>query len=142
MHVGVTLFICKAIVSMSTGLLIACSLSRVVIRYVLEILLICFFRFVASLRSLGFTLRRRGWGAITIDILESTLTPQKKMRIMYRANLNYARFNKYFSDFLKKGFIEAIEDLDGKACYRISQRGETLLVVLKKAQELASSDEL
>jgi len=86
--------------------------------------------------------RKRGWGTITIDILEATLTPQKKMRIMYRANLNYARFNKYFSDFLKKGFIEKTIDSDGKVCYLISQRGKTLLAVLKKANELALSDEL
>ena len=85
---------------------------------------------------------KRGWGTITIDILEATLTPQKKMRIMYRSNLNYARFNKYFSDCLKKGFIEAKKDPDGKVCYRISQRGKTLLEVLKKAQELTVSNQL
>ena len=87
-------------------------------------------------------MRKRGWGTITIDILESTLTPQKKMRIMYRANLNYARFNKYFCSFLQKGFIEETTDSDGKVCYRISQRGKTLLAVLKKANEIAFSDEL
>jgi len=87
-------------------------------------------------------MRKRGWVTITIDILEATLTPQKKMRIMYSANLNYARFNKYFRDFLKKGFIEEITDPEGKASYRISQRGKTLLAALKKANELALSDEL
>lgn len=87
-------------------------------------------------------MRKRGWGTITIDILEATLTPQKKMRIMYKANLNYARFNKYFGDFLKKGFIEKTSDADGKVCYRISQRGKILLATLKKANELALSDEL
>jgi predicted transcriptional regulator len=85
---------------------------------------------------------KRGWGTITIDILEATLAPQKKMRIMYRANLNYARFNKYFCDFLNKGFIEKTSDPDGKVCYRISQRGKTLLTALKKANELALSDSL
>ena len=87
-------------------------------------------------------MRKRGWGTITIDILEATLTPQKKMRIMYKANLNYARFSKYFRDFLKKGFIEQTSDPDGKVCYHITQRGKTLLAVLKKANELAFSDEL
>jgi len=70
------------------------------------------------------------------------LTPQKKMRIMYRSNLNYARFNNYFSDYLKKGFIEAKKDHDGKMCYHISERGKTLLAVLRKAQELTVSNEL
>jgi predicted transcriptional regulator len=85
-------------------------------------------------------MHKRGRGTITIDILEATLTPQKKMRIMYRANLNYARFNKYFLDFLAKGFIERTIDSEGKTCYRISQRGKTLLAVLKKANELGFSD--
>ena len=85
---------------------------------------------------------KRGRGTITIDILEATLTPHKKMRIMYRANLNYARFNKYFLDFLAKGFIEQTFDSEGKTCYRISQRGKTLLAVLKKANELALTNEL
>ena len=87
-------------------------------------------------------MHKRGWGTITIDILEATLAPQKKMRIMYSANLNYARFNKYFSDFLNKGFIEKTSDPEGKVCYRISQRGKTLLAALQKANELALSDEL
>jgi len=85
-------------------------------------------------------MHRRGRGTITMDILEAALTPQRKMRIMYRANLNYARFNKYFFDFLAKGFIERTFDSEGKTCYRISQRGKTLLVVLKKANELGFSD--
>jgi predicted transcriptional regulator len=77
-----------------------------------------------------------------LDILEATLIPQKKMRIMYRSNLNYVRFNKYFLNLLTKGFIEETRDHEGKACYCISQRGKTLLAVLKKANELALSDEL
>ena len=87
-------------------------------------------------------LHKRGRGTITIDILEATLTPQKKMRIMYRANLNYNRFNKYFYDFLTKGFIEQTFDSEGKPCYHISSRGKTLLAVLKKANELALTNEL
>jgi predicted transcriptional regulator len=84
--------------------------------------------------------RKRGRGAITIDILEATLNPQKKMRIMYKTNLNYLRFNRYLSDFLEKGFIDAIKDSEGNGCYRISSRGEELLVLLKKANDLGFSD--
>ncbi len=86
-------------------------------------------------------MHKRGREAITRDILEATLTPRKKMRIMYKANLNYVRFNKYFGDFLKKGFIEATRDPEGNMCYSISQRGKTLLAVLNKANELGFSDE-
>ncbi|MGD0644256.1 MAG: winged helix-turn-helix domain-containing protein [Candidatus Bathyarchaeia archaeon] len=86
-------------------------------------------------------MRKRGWGTITIDFLEATMTPQKKMRIMYRANLNYTLFNRYFCDFLKKGFIEETADSYGKVCYHISQRGKALLAALKEANGLAISDE-
>jgi predicted transcriptional regulator len=82
-------------------------------------------------------LRKRGWGAITIDILEAALTPQKKTRIMYKANLNYERFNKYFDDFIRKGFIVEVTDRQSKQAYKISERGRTFLLALKKAQELA-----
>ena len=86
-------------------------------------------------------MRKRGKGANTIDILEATLNPQKKMKIMYETNLNYLRFNRYLSDFLKKGFIEPVKDFEGKGRYRISPRGLELLGVLKKANDLGFSDE-
>ena len=86
-------------------------------------------------------MQKRSRVTITIDILEATLAPQKKMKIMYKTNLNYVRFNRYLSDFLKKGFIEPVKDSDGNGCYRITQRGKALLAVLKKANELGFSDE-
>ena len=86
-------------------------------------------------------MRKRGWGSITVDILEATLTPQKKTRIMYRANLNYERFSKYFCDFLRKGFIIAANENDGGTAYIISERGRTFLAALKKAQDLFDFEE-
>jgi predicted transcriptional regulator len=61
------------------------------------------------------------------------------MRIMYQSNLNYVRFNRYLKDFLAKGFIEAIKDKDGNSCYSITQKGKTLLSILRKANELGYS---
>ena len=84
-------------------------------------------------------MQKRSRVTITVDILEATLKPQKKMRIMYQANLNYVRFNRYLADFLSKGFIEAIKDDEGKGCYRITQRGKTLLLLLRKVNELGYS---
>ena len=86
--------------------------------------------------------RRRGREDITMDILMATLTPQKKMRLMYKVNMNYERFNKYFHDFLRKGFIVQTCDSDGWPCYLISPKGKTLLAVLKKADELALYDQI
>lgn len=62
------------------------------------------------------------------------------MRIMYRANLNFDRFNKYFGDFLRKGFIEEVNDGNGRREYKITERGKQLLEVLKQAEELAISE--
>jgi len=86
-------------------------------------------------------MQRRSWPEITIDILEATLAPSKKMRIMYRANLNFERFNKYFYGLLRKGFIEEKNDSNGRLVYKTTERGRTLLEVLRKAQELISSEE-
>jgi len=82
---------------------------------------------------------RRSWTEITIDLVEATLTPVHKTRIMYKSNLNFDRFNKYFYDLLRKGFIEEIEDSNGGLVYKATKRGKTLLEVLRKAQEFASS---
>lgn len=84
---------------------------------------------------------RRSWSGIVVDILEVALTPSKKMRIMYRSNLNFARFNRYFYDLLKKGFLEEINDSNGKLVYKTTERGRNLLEVLKKGQELVFSEE-
>lgn len=85
---------------------------------------------------------KRSWPAITVDILETTVRPTNKMRIMYRANLNFDRFSRYFGDFLRKGFIEEVNNGDGRRLYRITERGSYLLDVLKTAQELALGKEV
>lgn len=84
---------------------------------------------------------KRSWPAITVDILEATLHPSNKMRVMYRSNLNFERFNKYLNDLLKKGFVEEMDDGNGRSVYKITGQGRTLLEVLRKAQELALSNE-
>ena len=84
-------------------------------------------------------MQKRRQVIITVDILEAALKPQKKTRVMYQANLNYVRFNRYLADFLSKGFIEAINDDEGNGCYRITQRGKALLLLLRKMNELGYS---
>ena len=81
-------------------------------------------------------MQKRSRMTITIEILEAILTPQKKMKIMYKANLNYLRFKMYLTEFQRKGFIDAIKDSEGNKRYRISQRGKDLLLLLRKANEL------
>jgi predicted transcriptional regulator len=84
---------------------------------------------------------KRDWESIVVDILEATVIPEKKMRIMYKANLNYNRFNNYFYDLLDKGFLIKIEDPDGKLRYKCTEKGKTLLATFKKARDLFSSEE-
>ena len=83
--------------------------------------------------------RKRGWSDITIDILESGLAPLSKTRLMYKSNLNYTRFQKYFNSFLKKGLLEEIENNAGRTkFYSTSKRGKTLLKALKDAESIFS----
>jgi len=63
------------------------------------------------------------------------------MRIMYKSNLNFERFSRYFNDLLRKGLIEEENDSNGRVVYKATERGRTLLEVLKKAQEIASFGE-
>jgi len=62
------------------------------------------------------------------------------MRIMYKSNLNFERFNKYFYDLLRKGFIEEMNDSNGRPVFKTTERGRTLLKVLGKARDLFYSE--
>ena len=80
---------------------------------------------------------RRGWVGISIDILEAASTPINKTRLMYKANLNFVRFNAYLSDFLRKGLLEKSYAADGNGVeYVISKQGKTLLSALRNAEKL------
>jgi predicted transcriptional regulator len=71
-----------------------------------------------------------------------TLVPSNKMRVMYKSNLNFERFNKYFYDLQRKGFIIKVNSDGSSTClYKTTERGRTLLEVLKKAQELFLSED-
>jgi predicted transcriptional regulator len=84
---------------------------------------------------------KRSWVEISADILEVTLTPSNKTRIMYRSNLNFERFNRYFYGLVTKGFIDERNDSNGRRVYKTTERGRTLLKAIRKAQELFSSEE-
>ena len=77
---------------------------------------------------------------IIIDILEASLTLKKKMRIMYKANLNYEQFTRHFMELRQKGFIEEMDGSDGKPSYRISDKGRTLLGAHREAEDIFHSE--
>ena len=87
----------------------------------------------------GLEVHKRSWTEITVDILEVALVPSNKMRIMYKSNLNFERFNKYFYDLLRKGLIVEMDN-DGRRVYEVTERGKNLLEVLRKAQEIFSEE--
>jgi predicted transcriptional regulator len=84
---------------------------------------------------------RRSWPSIVVDILEVTATPSNKMRIMYKSNLNFERFTRYFDDMLRKGFVEEMNGNNGRSLYKTTERGRTLLRALHDAIELIASDD-
>lgn len=83
-------------------------------------------------------MKKRGWVDIFIDVLESAITPENKTRLMYKSNLNFARFNAYFYDFLRKGLLEKTYVNEDKIVYVTSERGKTLLASLKEAERIFS----
>ncbi len=84
---------------------------------------------------------KRSWPSIIVDILEVTLTASNKTRIMYRSNLNFNRFNRYFEAMVRKGFIEEQNGSNGRLLYQTTERGRTLLEVLRVAQDLVLARE-
>lgn len=58
-----------------------------------------------------------------------------KTRIIYRANLNFLRFNRYFSELVEKGLIVGVDNPGGGVVYQTTEKGKALLEVLKKAEQ-------
>ena len=82
---------------------------------------------------------RRSRTQVIIDILTEASEGVNKTRIMYRANLNFFRFKRYLSELLDKDLIAEVNNPgSGKVTYNITEEGEALLEVLKKAQRFIS----
>jgi len=56
-----------------------------------------------------------------------------KTKIMYRANLNFHRSNRYLSEMLDKGLLETDDNDSGRIIYIATERGKALLETLFKA---------
>ena len=59
----------------------------------------------------------------------------KKTHIMYRANLNYVSFSKYFPALLEEGLMVEVDDPDGGVLYRTSEKGRALLKMLSAVEK-------
>jgi len=82
-------------------------------------------------------MKRRSRTEVIIDILTEASRGANKTRIMYRANLNFCRFNRYFSKLMEEGLIIA-SDNPGGIVYQTTEKGRKLLNLLRSASELAS----
>lgn len=82
---------------------------------------------------------RRSRIGVIIDILTEASYGANKTRIIYRANLNFLRFKRYLSELLENDLIVEVNNADGGGVtYRTTDRGKTLLEVLKKAERYVS----
>jgi len=82
---------------------------------------------------------RRSKMEVISDILTEALNGASKTRIMYQANLNFSRVNRYLPELLEKGLIiKENNPKGGVVHYRTTEKGKDLLKVLKKAQEFVS----
>jgi predicted transcriptional regulator len=80
---------------------------------------------------------RRSRAKVIVDILTEASGGANKTRIMYRANLNLLRFNRYLSELLEKGLLEE-DHAHGRVVYRVTSSGKDLLSALQRAQEFIS----
>jgi len=83
--------------------------------------------------------RRRSRTEVICDILSEALGGANKTRLMYRCNLNFVRFNRYFGELLDAGLIECVDSNPGDlVVYKTTDKGCELLQVLRKANDLMS----
>jgi len=82
---------------------------------------------------------RRSRVEVIIDILSEATKEVNKTRMMYKCNLNYSCFSKYFNELLKKGLIAEVHSVhNGVKKYKTTEKGKELLEVLRKAKEFIS----
>ena len=84
---------------------------------------------------------RRSRVEVIIDILSEALKGANKTRIIYRANLNFLRFERYFGELLSSGLIVVVDNpgvCSGGVVYQTTEKGKELLAILKKAQDIVS----
>ena len=73
---------------------------------------------------------------VIADILVEALNGANKTRVMYKANLNFLRFERYLSELLEKELMVELNNPRSGVIYRTTDKGRELLRVLKKVQKI------
>ena len=81
---------------------------------------------------------RRSRTEVIVDVLTEALNGANKTRIMYRANLNFMRFNNYLSELTESGLLKRENNGDGRVMYKTTKNGKALLETLEKARRFIS----
>jgi len=81
-------------------------------------------------------MNRRNRIEIIVDILYAASKGSNRTRIMYQANLNFGRFERYFKELLDKGLIETVSLPEANACptYKTTEKARALLEELEKVE--------
>jgi predicted transcriptional regulator len=78
---------------------------------------------------------RRGEIEIMRDILEVCLKGANKTKIVYGANLNFSRLERFLGTLLSFGFVSEEDDPAASAVYRTTRAGMDFLGGCLKAQK-------
>jgi len=81
---------------------------------------------------------RRSRMQVISDILVEATNGSNKTRIMYRANLNFLRFDRYLSELLEKGLVVEVNNPNGSVVYKTTEKGKALLSTLREAEKFIS----
>jgi len=76
---------------------------------------------------------RRSDLQLAADMLRSR---GSKTAIMYGANINYSQTQKYLSQLVDIGLIEAVDRRNGRQQYGPTQRGHNFLALFERLEEL------
>jgi predicted transcriptional regulator len=85
-------------------------------------------------------LNRRSRAQVIYAILKVTSESERtgararKTTIMYRANLNFFRLNRYFRELEKHGILK--ESINPRHVYCLTEKGRELLRLIDAAQEI------
>jgi predicted transcriptional regulator len=81
-------------------------------------------------------LKRRSRAKVIYDILKVASRSARKTTMMYKANLNFCRFNRYFNELIEEEFIAISRN--PHTLYYLTEKGLQLLKAMEETEKLIS----